>query len=53
MRFLKLIIKIIAQEVMTIFGFGYGFHDLKYLKLEIFFIFLEFIINMRARLTKI
>ena len=43
----KLIIKSIAQKVMAKFGFGRKFHDLKYLEFGIFFLILEFIINLR------
>ena len=51
MRSSKLIIKSIAQKVMANYGFGCKFHDLKYLDFRFFFfIFLEFIINMRATL---
>ena len=33
-------------------GFGRRFHDLKYFEVGFFFIFLEFIINLRAPLQK-
>jgi hypothetical protein len=34
----KLVIKNIAQKVMTKSGFGHKFHDLKYFKINIFHI---------------
>jgi hypothetical protein len=50
-RYSKLIIKCIAQKIMLKFGFGRKFHDLQFLKLDFFPIFLEFIINLRASST--
>ena len=35
---------------MAKYGFGRRFHDLKYFEVGFFFIFLEFIINLRATL---
>ena len=44
----KLIIKSDAQKQMVEFSFGRRFHDLNYFEVGIFFIFLEFIIYLRA-----
>ena len=53
MRSSKAIIKSNAEEVMAKYGFGRRFHELKYFKVTFnFFIFLEFIINLRASLQK-
>ena len=41
MRSSKLILKSIAQKVMSKFGFARRFHDLKYFEVGFFFIFLE------------
>ena len=41
MRSSKLILKSIAQKVMSKSGFASRFHDLKYFEVGIFFIFLE------------
>ena len=48
LRSSKLIIKSDAQKRMVELGFGCRFHDLKYFKVGIFFMFLEFIIYFRA-----
>ena len=52
-RFLNLIIKYISQKVMATYGFGRRFHDLEYLEVGIYFIGLEFIINLRAPLQNL
>ena len=52
MRFSKLMIKNIAQKVMTKFSFVQRFHNLEYLTLTFWFLFLEFIIDLRASLQK-
>ena len=44
----SLIIRNIAQKVVAKSGFGCKFHDLKYFEVGfLFYIFLEFIINLR------
>ena len=50
MRSSKFIIKSIAQKAMAKFGFRCRFHDLKYFEVGFFFIFVEFITNLRAPL---
>ena len=52
MRSLKLNIKGNAQKVMAKFGFAHRFRDLKCFEVDFFFIFLEFIISLRAPLRK-
>ena len=52
MRSLNLIIKRYAPKVMTKFDFGQKFHNLKYLEGGFSFIFLEYIINLRATLCE-
>ena len=53
MRSSKRIIKSISQKLMAKFGVGRRFHDLKIFWCWIFFfIFLEFIIHLRATLQK-
>ena len=46
----KLIINSTTQKVMAKSSVGRRFHDIKDFEVEIFFIFLEFIINLRAPL---
>ena len=41
-----------TQRVMAKFGFGRRFHDIKYFEVGFIFMFLEFIINLRATLQK-
>ena len=54
MRSSKLIIKITAQKVMANSSFERKLHDLKYFEVGFFFfIFLEFIVNLRAQLQKV
>ena len=48
----KFNIKNTAQKVMTNFDFGRRFHDLKYFEVGTFFMFIEFIINLRAPIQK-
>jgi hypothetical protein len=50
MRSSKLINKSVARKVMANFGFGCRFYELEYVEAGIFFIFLEFVINLRAPL---
>ena len=52
MIFSNLIAKSDAQKVMAKYGFGCSFHDLKYFEVGILFIFLEFVINLRAPIPK-
>jgi hypothetical protein len=44
----KNITKIKVQKQMAKYGFGHTFHDLKYSKHGFFFIFLKFMMNLRA-----
>lgn len=48
MRFSKLIIIRNGNKQMAKHGFGCTFHDLKYVELKTFSMFLEFTINLRA-----
>ena len=48
LRSLILNIKSDAQKQMIKFGFGRRFHDINYFEVMIFYIFLEFIISLKA-----
>ena len=52
MRSSKVVFKTNAQNKMAKYGIARKFHDLKYSQLGYSFIFLEFIINTRARSRK-